>query len=137
MSFCADDIKIIERTVSSMEDTEQSILQGSDEHLDMILDVQKGLSDIAALARELVDDIERNFNSYTTEKAKDMLIRIFPIFRRAENINTSIINVGLLNEVKAQLEMFNNEINDLREITNDISRYKVSANDDYNSLFND
>lgn len=95
MSFFADDLKIIERTVASMEDTEQSILQGLDEHLDIILDVQKGLSNIAALTSELADDIERNSNSYTTEKAKDMLIRIFPIFRGAENINTSIINVGL------------------------------------------
>ena len=137
MSYFTDEIKMIEQTVSSIEDTEQFILRGSDEHLDLILEVRKELSNIAELTRGIVEDIERNFNNYTSEKARDIVDKVPSIFRGAEKINTLTINVGLQNEVSTQLEMFNNEINDLREITNDLSRYKVSRNEDYNSLFND
>jgi len=137
MSYFTDEIKMIEQTVSSIEDTEQFILRGSDEHLDLILEVRKELSNIAELTRGIVEDIERNFNNYTSEKARDIEDKVPSIFRGAEKINTLTINVGLQNEVSTQLEMFNNEINDLREIANDLSRYKVSRNEDYNSLFND
>jgi len=136
MSYCTE-IKMIEQTVSSIEDTEQFILHGSDEHLDLILDVQKGLSNIAELTRGIVNDVEKNFNGYTSEKAKDIVDKAFLIFSGSGKINTLIINAGLQNEVRTQLEMFNNEVNDLREITNDLSRYKVNRNEDYNSLFND
>ncbi len=127
MSFCSDEIKLIEQTVSSIKDIEQFILRDSDEHLDLKLDVQKRLFNIAALTRELVDDIEKNFNDYESEKAKDIVARVIMIFSRAEKINTLILNVGLQNEVSTQLEMFNNEVRDLHEITNDLSRYKVSG----------
>ncbi|PSL33438.1 hypothetical protein [Chitinophaga ginsengisoli] len=107
------------------------------EHLVIILNVRKGLSNIAELIRGIIDDIEKNFNSYTSEMAKDIVTGIFPIFKGAEKSTTLIIDADLKNEASTQLEMFNNEINDLREITNDLSRYKVGSVEDYNTLFND
>jgi hypothetical protein len=134
---CEEDIKMIEVAVSSIEHTEQSIIKGSDEHLDLILEIQKGLYTNTELIRKVVDDIEKNFNSYSSEKAKDLLAKIFPVFKLAESINSSINSEGIEKELKAHLADFNDEVKELFEMANDLSRYKVNISTDYNSLFND
>lgn len=76
----------------------------------MILDIQRGLSNIAQFIGTLVDAVEKNFNLYTIEQAKDMLVRIFPMFRAAESFNNAIVKAGLQDNINTQLEIFNNEI---------------------------
>ncbi|WPQ63053.1 hypothetical protein SIO70_32315 [Chitinophaga sancti] len=134
---CEDDIKMIEITVSSIENTERSITKGSDEHLDLILDTREGLSKGTMLIRNVVDDIERNFNNYTPEKAKNLLAKIFPVFGLAKSINSLIENLGLSHELTTQLISFNDEVRELLEMANDLSRYKANISTDYNSLFHD
>ncbi|WP_440134431.1 hypothetical protein [Chitinophaga sancti] len=94
---CEDDIKMIEITVSSIENTERSITKGSDEHLDLILDIRDGLSENTFLIRKVVDDIEQHFNSYTVEKAQNLLAKIFPVFNLTKSINALIEKLGLSN----------------------------------------
>lgn len=141
-AICVDDLKTIERILSLLEDTDLlgdtggAVVHGSDEHLDIILDMQRRLLNAAQFIGTLVDAVGKKFNLYTTEQAKEMLVKIFPIFRAAENFSNSIIKAGLHGHVNTQLEIFNNEINDLFEITNDLSRYRVNVRENYNALFN-
>ncbi len=134
---CTEDIKLIERTVSSLANTERSIAQGSDEHLDMILNIQRGFSNVVQFISTLVNAVEKNFNLYTIEQAKEMLAKIHEIFHAAESLKDSIAKTSLQGQINSQLEVFCNELNDLREIANDLSRYRVNMDQDYNSLFND
>lgn len=133
---CEEDIKMIEVAVLSIEHTKKSVVQGSDAHLDLILEIQKGLSESAELIKKAVEDIEKNFNSYTADNAKKILAKISPIFGLAKNIN-AVFASGIHNELIAHLTNFNNEVRELAEMTNDLSRYKIEGSSDYNSLFND
>ncbi|SFW46421.1 hypothetical protein [Chitinophaga sancti] len=124
---CEDDIKMIEITVSSIENTERSITKGSDEHLDLILDIRNGLSENTFLIRKVVDDIEQHFNSYTVEKAQNLLAKIFPVFNLTKSINALIEKLELSNDLSTHLAAFNDEVRELSEIANDLSRYKVNT----------
>lgn len=42
------------------------------------------------------NDIENNFNSYTVDKAKNLLTKIFSVFGLAKSINSLIENLGLI-----------------------------------------
>lgn len=136
-SACEDDIKMIEMTVSTIEKTERSIAKGSDEHLDLILDIREGLSESTLLISKVIDDIEKNFNSYTTEQAQNLLTKIFPVFDLTKSINSLIERLELSKDLKTHLAAFNDEVRELSEIANDLSRYKVNTSTDYNSLFHD
>ncbi len=128
------DIEKIKSTLSSLEDTEK-IIAGSDEHLDLILDIQKSLSENSKLTASLVDTVEANFRNYTPTKAQEFIARVFPLFDMAKNIKRAIQEEGIFNEVRSHWEEFAEEVDDLFEIVNDLSRYKSSADDDSEMFF--
>lgn len=134
MSTATLDIEKIDSTLSSFEDTEKTIIEGSDAHLDIILEIQKGLTENTELTRSLVDYIEANFNCFSETSAQMLVAKIFPCFDLTKKIREAIESVNLINEVRGHLSNFEAEVDELFEITTDLSRYKVNGTDEFNSL---
>lgn len=134
---CIIDNEKIDLAVSSLQDTEKTIIQGSDEHLDAILLLQASIAKSTESTRILVDSIESNFNKYTAQSAQSLVAKIFPIFALAKHVKEVIKEMNFSSAVKSQMEAYDLELNELFEITNDLSRYKGNVTTDYNALFND
>lgn len=131
------DIEKIDPALSSLEDTEKAVIEGSDEHLDIILIVQNALSKNTVETQLLVNYIESNFNNYTAKTAQELIAKVFPYFDLAKKIKEAVKESGISMDVKSHLAEFETEVNELFEITNDLSKHKVRSSDDYNTLFND
>jgi hypothetical protein len=133
----AIDINKINTVISSYQHTEKTIIEGSDEHLDLILDVQNDLIKMTEVTQDLVGDIERDFNLFNEETAKNAVIKIFPCFRMADHIIDRLKGFFIYPSIIAQVNNFEAEVNELKEFVSDLSRYKVQQNDDLIALFND
>lgn len=131
------DNKRIENVISSYDHTEKTLIGGSDEHLDLILEITTDLSKITSVTDELINDIEKNFNSFTSETAKDAIVKIFPIFRLAHQLNNSLKRKGLTNGLETPIADFNAVVNELKEFVSDLERYKIQNTDDLKALFNE
>lgn len=136
--FATIDDNKVQDVISSYQHTEQTIIEGSDEHLDLILDLRGDLVEITRLTKKLVDEIETNFNEFNEDSAKDAVVKVFPIFRKAFQISESIKRKSLLKDaLKDPLADFNREVDELKEFVSDLSRYKVQKNDELIKLFNE
>ncbi len=127
----------INTVISSLQHTERTIAEGSDEHLDLILDVKRDVIAMTEATKKLVAEIEQNFNSFSEETAKDAVVKLFPCFRMAYQLISLIKRTILYNSVKSDISLFNIELDELKEFVSDLSRYKVQKNEELRALFND
>lgn len=127
----------VNTVISSLQHTERTITEGSDEHLDLILDVKRDLSNMTEATRNLVAEIESNFNSFNEETAKDAVVKLFPCFRMSYQLISLIKRTILYNSVRSDISLFKRELDELKEFASDLSRYKVQKNEELIALFND
>ncbi len=127
----------IDSVITSYESVERSIVEGSDEHLDLILDVQGKLSNVTNSTIRLVNVIERDFNTIDRERAKEIIVKLLPCFRIAYQIIGNIKRHFIYNSVKNYVTEFEREVNELKEFISDLSRYKVQENSSLIAMFND
>ncbi|MBW8688140.1 hypothetical protein [Chitinophaga rhizophila] len=126
----------VQETVSSIEHTEKSVIQASDEHANRLIDVAAQLQVTIGMLKQLVDNIESSFNSYSEAQAGNMVTQIFPIFRLSASLKEALHKENLIESLSNLVEDFDAEVKDLLEITNDLSRYKVNVRNDFDALFN-
>lgn len=127
----------IDKVISSYQSSEKAIIEGSDEHLDIICNVKEALLSMTASTKILVDAIEASFNSFHEDDAKDALVRIFPLFRLAHQMIRHVRKSFVHKDVKKHLDNFVIEVNDLKELVSDLSRYKLQKNEELIALFNE
>lgn len=126
----------IDTVISSYQHTDKIIVEGSDEHLDLILHIQNDLKQMTALTKALVDALEEEFNLLDEQTAKDMVVKIFPCFRMAYQIISRLKKSMLYPGLQNTIAEFNTELDELKEFTSDLSRYKVQQNTELLDLFN-
>ena len=129
--------KTIGVVLSSYQQTEQTLIEGSDEHLDLILEITNDLKQMTRLTADLVGEIEENFNSFNQNTAKDAVVKIFPCFGIANQIIGLLKKSPLYPSLKTSLAAFIIELNELKEFVSDLSKYKVQDNKELIALFND
>ncbi|MBV8252772.1 MAG: hypothetical protein JO154_09215 [Chitinophaga sp.] len=122
----------INSTLSSIENTEKLVL-GSDEHLDLILEIKDSLQEMSGHVVFILEDIESQFASITKEEAEHIIAKLFPLFGLAKKLVTVIMSAVVYESVKASLDQFVIDVEDLYEILNDLSRYKVRKDSDFSS----
>lgn len=138
MSNLVLDESKIDSLNSSYEAAERIIIDGSDEHLDIILTVQKHLTRATYSTCEVVKEIENNFNHFTPAIAKRVIVKLFPAFRTAYQIIGILKrNHAIYKGVKSHVSAFESELNELKEFISDLSRYKVEQNEELVALFNE
>ena len=129
--------KTIRTVISSYQHAEKMLVEGSDEHLDLILEIKNDLQKMTVLTRALVHEIELNFNAISKEAAKEAVVKIFPCFGIAEQIVGHLKRAGLYSSLLSTIHAFDTELNELKEFVSDLSRYKVQDNDELIALFNE
>jgi hypothetical protein len=127
----------ISSTITTLETGQEEIVRGSDAHLDAILRIKDILITSTELMVAITDGVEENFNNFSKEQAQEMISSLFPLLASAEKMISSIDKSGLANDVASLLQEFKDEIRELKEITNDLSRFRANDTAEWDDFFKD
>ena len=136
VNTAVDSLKGTENILSKDDSEILHIDLGSDRHLDALIRIRELLADNTLKTKQLVEAIHDNFNRIDKSFAESIVARVFPVFSMAKKINLALSAEGIYEGIKQSLEDFNIEIDDLFEIINDLSKYKLNPMD-YDSLLGD
>lgn len=112
------------------------IQKGTDDHLDAILEFQDILQTCIQRTIAITDSIESKFNLFTREKAQEIISLAFPVFQAADRVFNTLEKTGLAEDVASYIADFKLELKELREILNDLSRFKAGDTGKWNDLLN-
>lgn len=139
MSVVVLDESKIDSLVSSYEKTEKLIFAGSDEHLDIILDIQSAIKELTDLSIEVSNDLEKSFNDLTQDQAKNIVLKLSFGLRNARLLiaNLKKFHPLIFNGIKTCLKDLVLETNQIDEFVHDLMKYKINQPEEIKSLLND
>lgn len=122
------DEKKIDKLVSSYQDTEQLIHEGSDEHLDIILEIQNSLKTLIKLSVDVNEELEKAFNYLNSEKAKDVVIKLSVGLRNAKQLIVALRNThpSIFKGIKSSCQDLSLETKQIDEFVQDLIKYKIT-----------
>jgi len=137
-SITIDESKI-DDLVSTYGDTEAQLMAvGSDEHLDMLIDIQRNVQKLTALTIAVNDEIESHFNLIDEANARNLVIKLTAGLRLARQVITILSNSPAfisegLSSCKKDLYL---ETKQLDEFVSDLIRFKINSPGPLNDLLN-
>jgi S-adenosylmethionine synthetase len=129
MSHLVVDENKIDSLVSSYHDTEQLVFAGSDEQLDLILNMQNSINKLVKLSRDVSEELETAFNSLSEEQAKNVVIKLSSALSTAKQLITLLKNLphALLEGTKSCRKDLYLETKQIDEFVQDIIKYKINS----------
>lgn len=117
------------------QDSVDSIIKGSDEHLDLILSITKPLDSLThkfiALNERLINEID----NYTLEELND---KIMPKLREVNKYCLMLIGAirtsFLYKDVRQSLKNYSVQHDNFREILHDIQHFKIEKDHEFDNL---
>lgn len=120
------------------EETEKSvnaIIEGSDEHLDLILSISRPLERLYPKFEELNDLLHNNIDTYTDEQLQN---HIMPKLRLLNKSCMTLIGAlrtsFLYRDVRVALKNFTKQHDILREIIHDVHYFRIAKDDEFDNL---
>lgn len=132
------DERKIDNLVSSYRDTEQLIYEGSDEHLDIILELQNSIYKLIKLSGEVNEELEKSFNTLSEEQAKIVVIKLSSGLRSAKQVITLLRNIhpSISDGIKSCRKELYLETKQIDEFVQDLIKYKINNPQDLKDLLN-
>jgi hypothetical protein len=129
----------IENQINAMyEETVQSvnsIIEGSDEHLDLILSVTKPLDSLTDRLTKLNESLDRDLQNYPDDVVKDQL---FPKLKDLNRISMTLIGAVnrsfLYKDIRTSFKNYLKQHDFLREIIYDLSNFRIKKDSEFDSL---
>ncbi len=113
----------------------ETIVEGSDEHLDRILSIITPLSSVTDRLSAFNEDIFENIGSSEVEDLRETIIPKLKSLRR-----TCLMVIGALRsctlhkDLKQATSNFTSQVDFLREIISDIENFKLKEDKDFDNL---
>lgn len=128
----------VDNFVSSFEVAEKNFLQvGSDDHLDVLLHLQKVIKELTKLSFDLNEELEKTFNNLDAEASKNIVIRICQGLRIAKQFIVFLkSHPALYAGVKTAFKELHEETKQIDEFVQDIIKYKLSDQTELVELLN-
>lgn len=128
----------IDNLVSSYQDTEQFIVEGSDEHLDIILGLQKNIKELIKLTVDVNDELEAKFNILDEDNAKSVVIKLSSGLRSAKQIITILrrLHPSISEGIKSLRKELYVETKQLEEYVEDLIKYKINDPKELKEILN-
>jgi hypothetical protein len=122
----------VHNAATSFRSFERTLAEGSDEQLDLILDLQSDIVKCINKTVELNSWLEESFNSFNQEEAKKVILEVSDALRTAHQIVILSRKVprAIADGLKTKVSEFSLELRDTREFLDDLHRYKLNANPD-------
>ena len=120
------------------EETEESvklIIEGSDEHLDMILSITKPLELLSQNFETFNDFLYNNINSYSNDKIQNLLMpRLKLLNKSCMTLIGAIRTTFLYRDVRTALKNYTKQHDILREIIHDVHNFRLAKDDEFDNI---
>lgn len=139
MNKCYIDEKKIDTLVSSYQDAEQVVSEGSDEHLDIILDLQSALKKLSKLTADVNNDLEEKFNSIDQTSARKIVIKLTILLTAARQLSSYLkraLSSSTYDGIKTSIQELYVETKQTDEFVKDIIKYKIEDTTELKELLN-
>ncbi len=132
----ANDQKI-DNLIASYQATEQMIQEGSDEHLDLILELQNNIKKLLQVSPDVNDVLESTFNSITESEARNIVIKLTQGLGFARQFEAFLkrLHPSIGTGIESLRKDLYVETKQLHEFVQDLIKYKINQHDDIRELF--
>jgi hypothetical protein len=123
------------------KDTEESvncIIQGSDEHLDLILSVTKPLDRLSEKFEALNENLYKSIGSYSDDDIKMQLMpKLIDVNKTCMTLLGAIRTSMLYSDVRNSLKRFSKSHDFLREMIHDLKHFRINKDEEFDNLLNE
>jgi hypothetical protein len=120
------------------EETEESvrlIIEGSDEHLDMILSITKPLEILSQKFEKLNDFLYNNINNYSDEQIGNLVMPKLKLLKKSCMTLVGAIRTSFLyRDVRVALKNYTRQHDILREIIHDVHNFRLAKDDEFDNI---
>lgn len=129
----------IEQNIDTLfQETEESakvIIEGSDEHLDLILSITKPLDILSQKFEKFNENFYYNIGNYSAQQLQDV---IMPKLRQLNKACLTLIGAIrtsiLYRDVRTSLKNYSRQYEVLREMIYDLHNFRIAKDDEFDNL---
>lgn len=123
------------------KDTEESvncIIEGSDEHLDLILSVSKPLEKLSKKFEALNENLYNNISNYTDDEIKFQIMpKLIEVNKTCMTLLGAIRTSMLHSDVRSSAKNFSKNHDFLREMIHDLKHFRINKDNEFDNLLNE
>ena len=123
------------------KDTEGSvncIIEGSDEHLDLILSVTKPLDELSQKFEFLNENLFNNLGKSSDEEIKlQILPKLLDVNKNCMTLLGAVRTSMLYRDVRTSIKRFAKSHNFLREMIHDLKHLRLKKDEEFDNLLNE
>ena len=132
----------IEKEIDAFyKDTEESvncIIEGSDEHLDLILSVKNPLDILSDKFETLNENLYNSIGTYTDDEIKYQLMpKLADINKTCMTLLGAIRTSMLYSDIRTSVKKFSKSHDFLREMIHDLKHFRINKDDEFDNLLNE
>jgi hypothetical protein len=119
-------------------ETEKStkvIIEGSDEHLDMILSITRPLDMISQKFENFNENLYSTIKNYSEDQIKNIIMpKLRQLNKSCLTLIGAIRTCLLYRDVRSSLKNYNKQYDFFREIIHDIHNFRIAKDDEFDNL---
>jgi hypothetical protein len=123
------------------KDTEESvncIIEGSDEHLDLILSVARPLDRLSEKFEVLNENLYNSIANYSDDEIKLQLMpKLLDVNKTCMTLLGAVRASMLYSDVRLSLKRFSKSHDFLREMIHDLKHFRINKDDEFDNLLNE
>ena len=120
------------------EESVNSIIAGSDEHLDLILSVTKPLNRLSEKFESLNENLYNSIGDYSDIEIKSQLMpKLLDVNKSCMTLIGAIRTSMLYSDVRSSIKRFSKSHDFLREMIHDLKHFRINKDDEFDNLLND
>lgn len=120
------------------EDSVNCIIEGSDEHLDLILSVKKPLDRLSEKFETLNENLYSSISSYSDDEIKNNLMpKLLEVNKTCMTLLGAIRTSMLYSDVRNSVKKFSKSHDFLREMIYDLKHFRINKDEDFDNLLDE
>jgi hypothetical protein len=132
-------LSLIEKRIEQFyEETEESVkvvVDGSDEHLDLILSLTKPLDSLSKKFEELNEFLFENLNAYTNKQIENFIMpKLMQLNKSCMTLIGAIRTSFLYRDVRVSFKNYTRQYDLLREIMHDIRTIRLAKDNEFDNI---
>ncbi len=117
------------------EESTRVIIEGSDEHLDLILSITKPLDLISQKFEKFNEGIYNTINNYSDEQIQSVIMpKLKQLNRSCLTLIGAIRTSILYRDIRTSLKNYSRQYEILREIIHDTHNFRIAKDDEFDNL---
>jgi hypothetical protein len=134
-------IEIEEKIEKFYEETEKSVnvlIEGSDEHLDLILSISRRLDSLSKKFETLNESLFESLNTYTDDQIENIIMPKLKQLNRSCMTFLGVISKSFIyRDVRTSLKNYTRQHDLLRELIHDVHNIRLAKDDEFDEILKD